>query len=196
MSKSKKRVIVFIDNSNVFKRLEELHRVDELWPKAYNPIRLAEKLVGNRILVGVYFYCTPPPPFLMQRGKEGEKKYWIQTSYYEAVKKLPGIELKYGRLSGHKDNLKEKNLDSQLTANMITLAANNKFDTAILVANDGDYTDAVEGVKSFGKKVELVYFKGKVSMALKSICDVSRRVRRLYFEQLDFPKIDNNTKDK
>ena len=189
------RVIVFIDNSNVFKSLEELHRIDRQWPKAYNPLTLAQKLAGNRELVGVYFYCTPPPSYLSQEGESGSKKYWIQISYYEAVKKLSKLELKYGRLAGNKDHLKEKNLDNQLTADIVKLAAENKFDVAILVANDGDYQSTVETVKSFGKKVELVYFKGNISMALKRVCDLARRARRSHFEQLRFPRIDNNQEE-
>lgn len=48
---------------------------------------------------------------------------------------------------------KEKNLDTQLTANMISFAAQNMFDTAILVSNDRDYVSALEPTKNiFGKK--------------------------------------------
>lgn len=132
-----------------------------------------------------------PPPYLLKEGKIGSKKYWTQVAYYEAVKKLPKLELKYARLTGGKGNLKEKNLDTQLTADMIRLAAENSFDTAILVASDGDYQAAVETVRNFEKIIELLYFKGSISMALKRVCDIVRRARRSYFEPLNFPTVDN-----
>jgi len=172
------RVVVFIDNSNVFKQLETLHRIDVQWCKLYNPKYLAEKLTGNRELVSIFFYCTPPPSFL-QLKKPNE--YWTQISYFEAVKKLNKVEVRYGRLAGGKDSLKEKNLDTKLTADMIKLAFENKYDVAVLVSNDGDYQSAVETVKELGKRVENAYFRKSMSLALRRACDLTRRLRRSYF---------------
>ena len=110
---SAKRVAVFIDHSNVYHLLCDMRKIDRLWVKWYNPRSLADKLVGNRSLAGVYFYCAPPPPYLLQEGKKREKQYWKQISYYEEIKKLPDTELKYGRLTGVKGDMHEKNLDTQ-----------------------------------------------------------------------------------
>lgn len=68
---------------------------------------------------------------------------------------------------------------------MVAMAALNKYDTAIIIANDGDYKSAVENTKVFGKKIELVFFKGSCSMNLRQVCDVPRRARKSYFEKLD-----------
>ena len=188
-----KRVAVFIDHSNVTHLLSDMRKIDPLWVKWYDPRKLAVKLVGNRVLMGIYFYCSPAPSYLLQEGEKGERQYWKQMSYYEKVKKLPDLELKYARLSGAKGDLHEKNLDTQLNTDLLLLATANKYDTAILVANDGDYVSAVEGAKQLGRKVELVYFKHSISWHLKRICDVARRVRRAYFEELKF-NISNNLK--
>ena len=67
---------------------------------------------------------------------------------------------------------------------MVAMAALNKYDVAILVSNDGDYKSAVENTKKFNKKIEVVFFKGSLSMALRSVCDITRRVRRSYFVKL------------
>lgn len=109
------------------------------------------------------------------------------------MKKLDKVELKYGRLSGNKDHLKEKNLDTQLSVDMITLASENHYDTAILVSNDGDYQSAVRGVKQLGKRAENVYFKGSISMALKRECGVARRARRGYFVNLPYDRASSLT---
>ncbi len=186
------RVIVFIDNSNIFKYLEELKKVDVRWVKSYDPVVLARKLVGNRNLISTYFYASPPPASLLKQDQSnGTNRYWIQMAYYEAIKKLPSIELRYGMLKGSGAALTEKNLDTQLTADMIRLAVENQYDTAILVSNDGDYQSAVETTKGFGKRIEVAYFKNRLSLNLKRACDLTRRMRQSYFRPLTFslPKI-------
>ena len=146
------RIAVFIDNSNVYKYLNGLRKTDKKWVCLYDPLKLAKKLAGDRTLVAIYFYCTPPPSQML-KTPESKEKYSIQTKHYDAIQKLPGIEVRFGSLQGAGEELKEKNLDTQLTANMISLAAQNMFDTAILVSNDRDYVSALEPTKNiFGKK--------------------------------------------
>ena len=180
------RVAVFIDNSNIYRYLNELRKIDKGWICLYDPLKLAKKLAGGRTLVAVYFYCTPPPPQMLKTA-DGKEKYSIQTKYYTEIQKLPGVEVKFGNLQGAGGELKEKNLDTQLTANMISLAAQNAFDTAVLVSNDRDCVSALEPTKNiFGKKIELVYFKGFISNSLLRLADVPRRARQSFFERLNF----------
>lgn len=184
------RVAVFIDNSNAYKILKNLKRINPEWACAYNPLVLAQRLAGDRTLVGIYFYCTPPPSYMLQ-DPVSKRAYSIQSRYYTEVQKLPGVEVKFGDLQMSGQPPKEKNLDTQLTANMIQFAAENKFDTAILVASDGDYVSAIKPTKeAFGKKVEILYFKGHISGALWQIADVPRRARPRFFEQLKFDTSD------
>jgi len=104
--------------------------------------------------------------------------------YYGLVSKLDGMTMKYGTVMGTRGRLTEKNLDTQLVADMVIMAARNEFDIAILVSNDGDFVSAVRPVKELGKRVEILYFKGEVSMALKRECDIARRARPSYFARL------------
>lgn len=177
------RVFVFIDNSNIFKRLEQLNKIDKKWIKAYDPSYLAQKISGNRELAGTQFYCSPPPTHLLSEKPE---TYWKQISYYEAVKKLPNVEVKYGELKGVKGNINEKNLDTQMTADIIAMGFENKYDVAVVISNDGDFQSAVETVKRIGKGVEVVYFKNSVSMSLKQYADVMRKIRQKYIKRLPF----------
>lgn len=180
------RIAVFIDNSNVYKYLNELRKTDKKWICLYDPSKLAKKLAGDRTLVAIYFYCTPPPSQMLSTP-EGKEKHSIQTKYYTEIQKLPGVEVRFGNLQGAGGELKEKNLDTQLTANMISLAAQNMFDTAILVSNDRDYVSAIEPTKNiFGKKIELLYFKGFISNSLWRLADVPRKARPSFFERLVF----------
>lgn len=173
-----KRLVVFIDNSNVFKSLADLKKVDDSWCKSYDPKHLAENLAGNRELIKTIFYCAPPPGAL-QRSNPGA--YSKQLAYYDAVKKLEGVELKLATLTMNDGKYFEKNLDTQLTADLITMAARGDYEVAIIVSNDGDFVSGAEAAKALGKKIEIGYFKGRVSMDLKRVSDVSRRLRQSYF---------------
>jgi hypothetical protein len=105
------RVAVFIDNSNVFHNLADLHKIDAQWVRLYNPLHLAQRLAGSRTLSYVGFYCTRPPSHLLEEGSEGERRHSMAMRYYAAVEKLPGVEVKYGTLQGSRGELVEKNLD-------------------------------------------------------------------------------------
>ncbi|MBU4285062.1 NYN domain-containing protein [Patescibacteria group bacterium] len=183
------KVAVFIDNSNVFKIIQYLRKSDPKWISLYDPLKLAEKLVGNRNLAYVGFYCVQPPSYLLGEDEWHIKIYKITQKYYSEIEKMPLVHVKYGNLRGPKGSLQEKNVDTQLATDMVAMAATGAYNTAIIVSNDGDYESAVNLVKNtFGKKVEVVFFKGRLSMNLEKSCDVKRRARRSFFELLDFDK--------
>ena len=65
------------------------------------------------------------------------------------------------------------------------MGALDEYDVAILVSNDGDYKSAIENTKRFNKKIENLFFKGSLSMAIDGICDIKRRARKSFFVRLD-----------
>ncbi len=180
-----KRVAVFIDNSNVFHHIYDIKKQDKSWVCLYNPLILAEKLAGNRNLVYVGFYCVRPPSYLLNGTKDDQRKYNITQKYYGEIEKLLKLSMKFGDLKGTRGQLQEKNLDTQLATDMVTMAALDEFDVAILVSNDGDYKSAIENTKRFNKKIENMFFKGSLSMAIDGKCDIKRRARRSFFVKLD-----------
>lgn len=176
------RVIVFIDNSNVYRNICNEQRINpNAWCKQYNPSFLAQKLAGNRQLVGVFFYCSPPPPQLQQQSPAS---YASQNSYYSRVAALSMTTVKYGTLTFNSGVPSEKNLDTQLTSDVVVMAATNAYDHAIIVTNDGDFVAAIDGAKTLGKKVEVAHFKARMSMNLKTTADITRRLRPSYFVYL------------
>lgn len=92
--------------------------------------------------------------------------------------------VKYGELTGPKADLHEKGVDTYIATDMVVQAAKNEYDVAILIASDGDYVPVVNAVRELGKKVELGFFRGSISMALRAVCDVSRRLRRVHFSYM------------
>jgi len=180
-----KRIAIFIDNSNVFHRIHDIKKTDTSWTCLYNPLILAEKLAGNRNLVYVGFYCVRPPSYLLNGNPSDKKKYNLTQQYYGIIEKLSSVHIKFGDLKGTRGQLQEKNLDTQLATDMVTMAALDKYDVAILVSNDGDYKSAIENTKLFNKKIENLFFKGGLSMAIDGKCDIKRRARRSFFVKLD-----------
>lgn len=173
---------MYIDNSNVFKNIKKIKVVDKSWIQLYDPLELAKILAGSRQLEKVYFYCVPPPPWLLNEGEESKKKYSTAMKYYAAVGKLPNVEIKYGYLQGDKNSPQEKNVDTQLGTDMVAHAALGYYDTAILVSNDGDFISAIENTKKLGKRVESLFFKGYFAGSIRKSCDLTRKARRSYFK--------------
>jgi len=180
-----KRVAIFIDNSNVFHHIYDIRKSDRNWVCLYNPFILSQKLAGDRNLVYVGFYCVRPPSYLLGGNAEEQRRYNITQKYYGEIEKLSNVSIKFGDLKGTRGNLQEKNVDTQIATDMVTMAALDKYDVAILVSNDGDYKSAIESIKIFNKKVENLFFKGSLSEAINGRCDIKRRARRSFFVKLD-----------
>ncbi|MDD3284371.1 MAG: NYN domain-containing protein [Patescibacteria group bacterium] len=180
-----KRVAVFIDNSNVFGNMRDLKKSGINWVCLYDPEFLAKKLAGNRELVYTGFYCTRPPAYLLKGNNDEKYKFNTANKYYSEIEKNPSVSVKYGDLKGTRGNLIEKNLDTQISSDMVEMAAFDKYDIAIIVSNDGDYKSAIESTKKFNKKIEVLFFQGSLSMSLRSVSDITRRARCSYFVKLD-----------
>ncbi|PIS13649.1 MAG: hypothetical protein COT67_00530 [Candidatus Tagabacteria bacterium CG09_land_8_20_14_0_10_41_14] len=185
MNDNPKRIAVFIDNSNIFHYIYEIRKSDRSWVCLYNPLFLGQKLAGNRNLVYVGFYCVRPPSYLLNGNKEEKKRHNTTQRYYGEIEKLTNVSIKYGDLKGTRGQLQEKNLDTQLATDMVTMAALDKYDVAIIASNDGDYKSAIESIKIFNKKVENLFFRGSLSGAIDGRCDVKRRARRSFFVKMD-----------
>lgn len=180
------RVAIFIDNSNVLQSIKKLQKTGQYWWNSlYCPKHLAEKLAGNRSLVYIGFYCAPPPAYLMTGDEADKNRYKFAMKYYSLVEKIPEVTIHYATVNGTKGNLQEKNLDTKLTADLVGMAALNKFDTAILVSNDADFVSGMKVVQELNKKVEIVYFKDMGSMDLRKNADVPRKAKPSFFKKID-----------
>jgi uncharacterized LabA/DUF88 family protein len=182
---TKNRVAIFIDNSNIFHHIYDLRKIDKNWVALYDPLILGQKLSGNRELVYVGFYCVRPPSYLLKGTVEEQNRYNLTQKYYGEIEKLSGVSVKYGYLKGIRNQLQEKNVDTQLSVHMVAMAALDEYDVAILIANDGDYKAAIENTKKFNKKIENVFFKGTLSGAIDGLCDIKRRARRSFFVKIN-----------
>lgn len=143
-----KRVMVFIDGSNLYHGLKKhlgKHHVDFA--------ALAAKLAGpNREMVRVYYYNCPV------NKQDDEDRHKRQQRFFESLHRVNDLEVCLGRLAKRPDGKTvEKGVDVKLATHMLSKAYQDHYDVAILVSEDGDYADVVQAVKDSGRKVEVAY---------------------------------------
>ncbi len=140
--KNKERVAIFIDGSNLY------HLVNKMLPKKkpgkFNFKKFIDKLVNKRKLIRAYYYNCP-----LDR-KKNKKSYIAQQKFFERLKKIPDFKVILCRMQKIKVDGKTiyqvKEDDIHLAVDMVKLAYNNAYDTAILVTSDGDFVPAVNAV--------------------------------------------------
>ncbi|MFW9830121.1 MAG: NYN domain-containing protein, partial [Candidatus Thorarchaeota archaeon] len=142
------RIVIFIDNSNIFKGFRK-HNIKADYEKLKYIITKNRKLEGLFLYEGAIYPMSP------------EKKKW-----YEDLNAKSGYTI---RVSFDKIALNEtfeKKVDVIIAVDIISLAYENAYDTAILVSGDGDFIPVVKKVKELDKKIELWAFKYSLSNAL------------------------------
>lgn len=165
------RVIIFIDGSNFYHGLRRNTPEDIRDFKDINFQKFVDELVKNRKLVRTYYYNA-----MMDQEKDPEK-YKKQRKFFEKLKKIPNFKVVLGKLQKRMvDGIPTyiiKEDDIHLATDLIVLAYNNAYDTAILVSGDGDFVPAIKAVQTIGKQVENYYFRIGGSWHLRQICDKS-----------------------
>lgn len=154
------KVAVFIDGPNLFWGMSDYSRSLKI-----NYMKFVDKLVGDRSLLRAYFYCSHPVPI-----PEEQKKFFdnLQFNGIQVV----GMPLKkVTEQRTKKTYYVEKGEDVALVTDMLTLAFEHAYDTAIIVSGDADFIGAIEKIKYKGKRVEVVSFKNSLSGELRRVAD-------------------------
>jgi uncharacterized LabA/DUF88 family protein len=158
------RVAIFIDGSNLFHALQtDFGRTDVDFGL------LAQKLIGNRRLVRVYYYTA-----VMDQNRD-PTRYAKTMRFLDALRERPYFTVVLGRLEPRPNgSYVEKGVDISLAVDLLELAFNNVYDTAVIVSGDGDFAKAVEVVERLGKHVENASTPRCLSRHLQHTCDVTR----------------------
>ncbi len=158
------RLIIFIDGSNLFHGLRYLNiRID------YS--KLVEFLKENRHLVRTYFYTAVPQEKDIKRGSVEWESFIRQKRFLDELA-LSGIKVKTAKLrKTPKGEYIEKEVDIMISTDMLSLAYQNAYDTAMLVSGDSDFIYTVEEVQRIGKRVENASFRRTSSYNLRKVCD-------------------------
>jgi len=177
------RIIIFIDGSNLYHIIKNL--VSDKKPNDFDFEEFAKYLTGERKLVRVYYYNVP-----LDRKKD-EESYIKQQKFFDKIQRIPNFSFILCRMQKKKINGKTtyeaKEDDIHLAVDMVKLAYNNAYDTAILASSDGDFVPAVQAVKEKGKNVENIGFENKFSYHLQQTCDRLTKLTRKEVEQFFNP---------
>jgi uncharacterized LabA/DUF88 family protein len=152
------RVMVFIDGANLYMGVKHGLKQDKL----VKVDALAQKLVGARELVRIYYYNTPTP-------SKDPKEQQINQKFLTRLGWIDNLQIRLGRIMPRtytvecpkcKEKVEykthiQKGVDTHIAVDMVTLAVSGAYDAAILVSGDSDLAEAVNFIREHThKKVE------------------------------------------
>ena len=143
------RIMIFIDNSNIFKGFRKFD-IKADYEKLKNLISRGRILQGIFLYEGVVYPMSP------------EKKKW-----YEDLRNRSGYVIKASFDKIVSNGAIEKKVDINIAIDIISLAYENAYDMAVLVSGDGDFVPVVKKVKKLDKNVEVWAFRYSLANALK-----------------------------
>ena len=143
------RIIIFLDNSNIFQGFRK-YNIKADYEKLKNIITKGRKLQDIFLYEGVVYPMNP------------KKKKW-----YEDLSEHSGYVIKTSFDKIALNDAIEKKIDIQIAIDMVSLAYENAYDTAVLVSGDGDFVPVLRKVKELDKKVELWAFRYSLANTLK-----------------------------
>ncbi|MFX1242268.1 MAG: NYN domain-containing protein [Promethearchaeota archaeon] len=147
------RIAIFIDNSNIFKGFRKFNvKVD------YE--KLKQVITRDRELQNIFLYEGAIYPL------SPEKKKW-----YKALSKKSGYIINTSFDKIVLNDAVEKKVDIKIAIDMISLAYDDAYDTAVLVSGDGDFLPVVKKIKTLGKDFELWAFKYSLANTLREEVD-------------------------
>jgi uncharacterized LabA/DUF88 family protein len=181
---TKERVTIFIDAEYVIQSMRTLKAKPHIIHIGINDIRwekITQWLIDGRMNKEILYYSSELDKY------ENPETHHRQLEYLDRLRKImPNLQLRLGKMqkvkmksdttwskiqeSNHKihHTWVQKGIDVKLSTDMITKAVENTYDTAILIAGDSDFEDAVNFVKKMGKRIELVTFERSDSGVMNS----------------------------
>lgn len=159
------RVAIFVDGGGHF---EVRNAVFRAHGKQMDFAKFCNKLCGYRKLLRAY-YCNALPNQQLEADA-----YRKSLSFMDRLEYIPYVETSRAWLMYPPGGGKpvQKGVDMRVALQMVRLAYNNAYDTAILVSGDADLVEAVRTVKELGKQVEYVCYPDVMrSEALVMACD-------------------------
>ena len=141
----------------------------------YSPKRLIRKLSENHTLVKVHYVDA-----INNRNpsiKEAQERF-----YYGKLRDTYGWEVDIVPLQWPGGVAKQKGADTTLAVKFHSLAVDNQYDIAVLIAADSDYCTTVELVKARGKIVRNAFFLARPSYHLTQACNGEK----IILDNIDF----------
>lgn len=170
------RVFVFIDGSRFYFALKRNN-----FKTKVDYYKLAKALAGQgRQLVKILYYNSAydqdTAPELFQN----------QLTFLGALEKVPNLQLRLGRIVRNgAGTFTEKGTDVLFSGDIIYYAAKNLFDTAIIFAEEDDFSYPMDMVKGMGKNIELCHFRDIKSREIMKAADNFISLERVFEKDSD-----------
>ncbi len=154
---------MYIDGANFYYGLKTINtRYSDIF---FDFEKFVKKIINNDKLITVYYYNAPL--------KENFNKwvYWNQMKLFARLRKIPKCSVVLCKRQKRVDRDEQeyyiiKGDDIHLSLDMLRDACKDKYDKAILISGDGDFTQLINYVRKEGKEVEVYAFKGLTSVEL------------------------------
>ncbi len=169
------RVSIYIDGANFLHGLKSINlRYSDSKFDFENYIKY---IVGKRTLIKTYYYNAS---LKQQINPEIFKKQQRLFSRLRNIDKFEVILCRRQRRTNKdgKDFFTIKGDDIHLAIDMLRDAYENRYDTALLISGDGDFSPLVKYVKEKGKRVENYHFEGNISLDLIKSCDTTAIINK------------------
>lgn len=159
-NQAKKRVAIFIDGGNFYRRI----RQDNLIQKGtmFDYVKFASFLSRGRTVVSKTYYIgivrNHDNKSKSQKMVESQQKFLIGLEN-------KGYEIKRGRIV-YDNEIREKGVDVQIGIDVVIGAVEDRYDIAIIVSSDTDLIPAMRYIRLKGKIVEYVGFSNAPSIGM------------------------------
>jgi len=186
IQQNKKRLVVFIDGSNLYFKLKSLE-IKHL--SHFNYCGLAQWLARGRDIVGIGYYIGVV--HAKHGDEKGQKLRRAQRDLFNFLNsKAQKITIHRGYLMKNDGVYHEKGVDVKIAVDLLVGAYENLYDDAVIISSDTDLILVMEKVKKLGKTIEYIGFGHKLSLALQTFATISRLLIKdelepfIYQEQL------------
>ena len=169
--------IIFIDGENIKGRINEVFKKHKIplpeWEK-YDFKGLFDEVFDLEDLKNApkKFYRAMPKshPDIVDFYKQIERSYrnlggHLSRQGFEVIR-AGTLRADYRNKSDKRPTFREKGVDVFLAVSMVSMACDNKLNSAYLVASDSDYQPAVAELRRRGKKVVYVGFEVNPNLGL------------------------------
>jgi len=179
MNSENKKVIIYIDGSNFYFSIKKTFNCK------IDIEKFCKKLSENDNLIKINYYISP----IVQLSNP--KMYAEQQSFFEKLKKIEKLNIIFGRLEKHKKDGKifyvEKATDINLARDLIFDSIDNKYDKALLISNDGDFSEVVSSIiNRFSKEIFYVAVGNRKSISyhLKRVASKTIRINEDFIKEV------------
>ena len=166
---AKERVAIYFDGSNTYNKLKKLGIPEE--GKRFNFATFAAHIAGERKLISKRYYVG-----IVRNHNNSEKSETLvrkQQQFLETLRSTD-FEIKSGKIMYDGGRIREKGVDVKLALDLVIGAADNLYDTAIVISSDTDLIPAIKYVRYKQKNVEYVGFAGAPSFGMIRECSSQR----------------------